>query len=85
MLNAIPRPWKIIKQLFKQHTRPTTTAIAIGSLLDLKRSRRVLIIENAMLRQQLIVLKRQIKRPKLTQGDRFRRPVTAGKLSTMWQ
>ena len=28
MLKAIRRLWKIIKQLFKQPTRPTTTVIA---------------------------------------------------------
>jgi len=57
MFKAIHHLWKAIKQLIKQHTRPTTAAIAVGSLSDLKRSRRDLIIENAMLRQQLIVLK----------------------------
>jgi putative transposase len=31
-----------------------------------------LMVENAMLRQQLIVLKRQVKRPQLTNSDRFR-------------
>jgi hypothetical protein len=33
------------------------------------RSRADLIAENATLRQQLIVLNRQIKRPQLTNGD----------------
>jgi hypothetical protein len=36
------------------------------------RSRKDLIAENAILRQQLIVLKRQVKRPKFTNGDRLR-------------
>jgi hypothetical protein len=31
-----------------------------------------LVVENALLRQQLIVLNRQIKRPQLTNPDRFR-------------
>jgi len=35
------------------------------------RSRNNLTIENAMLRQQLIVLNRQIKRPQFTKSDRF--------------
>jgi hypothetical protein len=34
-------------------------------------SRTDLIVENALLRQQLIVLHRQIKQPQLTNGDRF--------------
>jgi len=76
MIEIIPRPWK---QLFnrvklhaKQWTRPTTSAVVARSLSDLTRSRADLIAENAMLRQQLIVLKRQVKRPKLPQDDRLR-------------
>ena len=50
----------------------TSDAILIsGVLSDLTRSRSDLIVENALLRQQLIVLNRQVKRPLLTQSDRF--------------
>jgi len=42
-----------------------------GVLSDLTRSRSDLIVENALLRQQLIVLHRQVKRPLFTQSDRF--------------
>ncbi|MGD1992926.1 MAG: hypothetical protein PVI59_07010 [Anaerolineae bacterium] len=38
--------------------------------LDLTRSKSELVIENALLRQQLAVLNRQVKRPKLTWRDR---------------
>ena len=84
MLNAIRRIWKVIKQFLKQHSKPTTKAIVIGSLSDLERRRRDLIIENAMLRQQLLVLRRQVKRPKLTQGDRLRLVLLA-RLTKLWQ
>ena len=84
MRKAFRHLWNTIKQFTKQHTRPTTTIIAIGSLSDLKRSRRDLIIENAMLRQQLIVLNRQVKRPKLTQADRLRLVLLA-KFTGFWQ
>ncbi|MBN1449837.1 MAG: hypothetical protein JW963_02390, partial [Anaerolineales bacterium] len=40
-------------------------------LSDLTRSRSDLIVENALLRQQLFVLNRQVKRPLLTQYDCF--------------
>jgi putative transposase len=43
-----------------------------GTLTDMTRNRADLIIENAMLRQQLIVLKRQVKQPQFTNRDRFR-------------
>jgi hypothetical protein len=42
-----------------------------GVLSDLPRSRADLIVENALLRQQLIVLDRQAKRPLLTDRDRL--------------
>jgi len=84
MLKAFSHLWNAIKLFINQHTRPTTTIIAIGSLSDLILSRRDLIIENAMLRQQLIVLKRQVKRPKLTQIDRLRLVLLA-KFTGFWQ
>ena len=43
-----------------------------GVISDLTRSRFDLIVENALLRQQLIVLRRRVKRPQLTRGDRLR-------------
>jgi hypothetical protein len=41
-----------------------------GTLADLKRNKRELITENMFLRQQLIVLERQVSRPQFTQRDR---------------
>ena len=67
--------FKLCKNLgnrVRQWTKPTTSALVIGSLVDMTRSRSDLIAENAMLRQQLIVLNRQIKRPRLTNSDRLR-------------
>jgi putative transposase len=42
-----------------------------GITSDLIRSRTDLLIENAMLRQQLIILNRQVKRSKITYQDRL--------------
>ena len=42
----------------------------MGTIADLRRSKEELIAENMFLRQQLIVLEREVKRPKLTQRDR---------------
>ena len=53
-------------------TRPATGA-RVGSLAgDLTRTKAALVAENAFLRQQLVVLGRQIKRPALTPADRLR-------------
>jgi hypothetical protein len=61
-----------IQHQIKGWVKPTTVSLAIGALSDLSRSRADLLVENALLRQQLIVLRRQIKRPQLTNGDRIR-------------
>ncbi|MBT3712630.1 MAG: transposase [Anaerolineae bacterium] len=68
----------------KKWSKPATGALAVGTLSDLKGCRRDLIIENAMLRQQLIVLNRQVKRPQLTQSDRLRL-VLLTRFTGFWQ
>jgi hypothetical protein len=73
-----------VKLVLKQWSKPVTASIAVGTLKDLRRNRRELIVENAMLRQQLIVLNRQVKRPQLTQGDRVRLVLLA-RLTEFWQ
>jgi len=61
-----------LQERIKHWTKPATSVLTIGMLSDLTRSRTDLVVENALLRQQLIVLSRQIKRPQLTNLDRFR-------------
>jgi putative transposase len=55
---------------FKQWTKPAKSSQAMNTLVDLSRSKNELIAENMFLRQQLIVLERQVTRPQLTQRDR---------------
>src|SRR5712691_9312153 len=43
----------------------------VGMVTDLVRSTSELVAENAFLRQQLIILRRQVKRPACTKADRF--------------
>jgi len=45
--------------------------LLLGSLADLSRSKSQLIAENALLRQQLIILSRQVKRPVYRKADRI--------------
>jgi len=52
-------------------TKPAIPALTSGLFSDLTRSRADLVVENAILRQQLIVLNRQVKRPKVIDLDRF--------------
>ena len=61
-----------LQERIKLWTKPATSVLIPGTLSDLTRSRTDLVVENALLRQQLIVLNRHIKRPQLTNLDRFR-------------
>jgi predicted transcriptional regulator len=56
---------------FVQWTRPLTPSLLLGTIADLGRSKSELMAENALLRQQLIILKRQVKRPTCTKTDRI--------------
>ena len=72
------------KQHLRQWTKPVSAALVTGALSDMTRSRADLIAENVMLPQQLIVLKRQVKRPQLTNGDRLRLVLFA-RCTEFWQ
>jgi hypothetical protein len=56
---------------FVRWTRPLTPSLLSGTFADLGRSKSELMTENALLRQQLIMLKRQVKRPACTKMDRI--------------
>jgi putative transposase len=51
--------------------KPPTTSLLLGTLADLARGKSELIAENALLRQQLIILSRQVKRPAYQKPDRL--------------
>ena len=54
----------------RRWTKPDNQPLGLNTALDLTRSKSELVLENALLRQQLIVLQRQGKRPVLTWRDR---------------
>jgi hypothetical protein len=72
MLAGILSFWTHLGSQLKQWTKPATAALVRGTIADLTRSQTDLLVENAILRQQLIVLNRQVKRPQLTNSDRLR-------------
>ena len=55
----------------KHWAKLTTLSLISGFISDLTRSRSDLIVENVLLRLQLIVLRRQVTRPMFNQHDRF--------------
>jgi putative transposase len=59
-----------IKRPLRQWTKPDNYSLALNAVLDMTRSKQELVLENALLRQQLSVLQRQIRRPKLSWRDR---------------
>ena len=61
-----------VQLLLKYWTKPATAVLITGLVSDLTRSQSDLLAENALLRQQVIVLERQVKRPQFTNGDRLR-------------
>jgi transposase InsO family protein len=54
-----------------QWIKPLTTSLVLGTFADLTRGKAELLAENALLRQQLIILRRQIKRPVYKKTDQL--------------
>ena len=51
--------------------KPSTASLALGTFADPTRGKAELLAENALLRQQLIILRRQVKRPVYRKRDRL--------------
>jgi len=69
---------------FTRWTKPLRASLPLATLTDLGRSKSELIAENALLRQQLIILRRQVKRPTFTRTDRMLLVLLA-RLVRTWQ
>jgi len=64
---------KHVCRLLTDWTRPyrSTGSTLIGAFGDLRRSKPELVAKNALLRHQLAILNRKVRRPKITAKDRF--------------
>jgi putative transposase len=60
-----------LPERFSRWIKPPTTALLLGTLADLTRGKSELLAENALLRHQLVILRRQMKRPVYRKTDRF--------------
>src|SRR5215467_1917254 len=69
---------------FTRWTKPLLTSLPLATLTDLSRSKSELLAEIALLRQQLIILERQVKRPTFTRTDRVLLVLLA-RLVRTWQ
>ncbi len=76
----------IADRLFRRVTAPARSSSSPAAILsDLPRSRAELLAQNALLRHQLLILNRQVKRPKLNRRDRFWLLVLASRVSNWKQ
>ncbi|HEX2910598.1 MAG TPA: integrase, partial [Chloroflexia bacterium] len=57
---------------FLSWSKPARNSVVAVAINDLSKSKTELLKENALLRQQLIILKRQVKKPSFTSLDRFK-------------
>jgi putative transposase len=62
--------WSRCIAWLREWTKPDAHGLLSGGVADATRSKSDLMLENALLRQQLIVLKRQVKRPQLRWRER---------------
>src|SRR5258708_1938596 len=63
-------------------TTLASSAPVVGAISDTVRTKPELVVENALLRQQLVVLQRQVKRPRFSGWDRLVLLWLANKLRT---
>jgi putative transposase len=61
----------VIQERFSRWIKPSTASLLFGTFADMTRGKSELLAENALLRQQLIILRRQIKRPTYRKKDRL--------------
>jgi hypothetical protein len=82
---SIDSPCQSAKHRLRQWTKPDNQVLVLNTTLDVTRSKPKLLLENMLLRQEFIVLKRQVKRPALTWRDRMLFVLLVRKLPTWKQ
>ncbi len=80
----VQRGWQEVQARIRRWTQPAKVSQVAGTIGDLPRSRTELMLENMLLRQQLIVLQRQVKRPWFKGQDRLSFILLASRLRS-WQ
>ncbi len=78
--SVVQRGLRAIGASISRLTRPSVQSLATSTIADLTRTKSQLVAENLLLRQQLLVLKRSVKRPHFTPADRGLFVVLASKI-----
>ncbi len=68
--SMVQRGLQRVAQVLSRWTEPSSASLPLSTVADLARSKPQLIAENLLLRQQLVVLNRSVKRPRFTSLDR---------------
>src|SRR3989454_4138111 len=61
----------VLQHDFLHWTRPSNSSVLLETLADLIKPKSERVAETALLRQQIVILKRQVKRPACTKADRL--------------
>ena len=80
--STVQKVVNIVGEQLVHWVAPIRATMTGGAISDVFKSKQELIAENALLRQQLIVVRRQIKRPKLKWHDRLVIALLASKVRT---
>ena len=70
MIPCLPVLFQRLRHKLRDSTKPFSHLPLLNTAIDFTQTKPELMLENAILHQQLIVLKRNVKRPKLSQRDR---------------
>ena len=76
---------QLLQTRFVAWTKPPHYGFARGLASDRTKGKTELVADNALVRQHLIVLRRQVKRPSLTRLDRLRLVILASRVPTWKQ
>ena len=71
-------------EYIKRLSRPVNRSVGGGAAIDVTRSKKELIAENALLRQQVAILRRNQKRPRLSNWDRIKL-ICLARLTPNWR
>jgi putative transposase len=76
---------RTLQTYFSRWIKPSTTSLALSTLADMTRGKSELLAENALLRHQLMILRRQVKHPVYLKTDRLLLVVLARMVRTWKQ
>jgi putative transposase len=84
MKRGVSFSFQTLKKRFSHCIKLSTTSLLLGTFTDMSKGKSELLAENALLRQQVIILRRQVKRPIFRKRERLLLVLLARMVRT-WQ